>query len=95
MASFRRYILDGLWDKAETTLFLLGVGDKDSLLVSHFYLLLIIRAHTILQEARFLISQQKYLEHLEAQNLSSALTVLRSELAVHNVDPNQLHSLSR
>jgi hypothetical protein len=47
------------------------------------------------QEARFLISQQKYLELLEARKTTAALQVLRNELAPLNVDPDQLHSLSR
>ena len=49
----------------------------------------------ILQEARFLISQQKYLELLEAGKTGSALNILRQELAPLNVDSDQLHSLSR
>ncbi|CAL1705275.1 unnamed protein product [Somion occarium] len=47
-----------------------------------------------LQEAKFLISRQKYLELLEADKTSAALQVLRYELAPLNVDPDQLHSLS-
>lgn len=47
------------------------------------------------QEARFLISQQKYLELLEAQSVNAALHVLRNELASLNIDVDDLHSLSR
>ncbi|OCH88195.1 WD40 repeat-like protein [Obba rivulosa] len=47
-----------------------------------------------LWEAKFLISQQKYLELLEAQKTTAALHVLRNELAPMHVDPDQLHSLS-
>ncbi|KZT26589.1 WD40 repeat-like protein [Neolentinus lepideus HHB14362 ss-1] len=47
-----------------------------------------------LWEAKFLISQQKYLEFLEAENTSAALQVLRNELAPSHVDSDQLHSLS-
>ncbi|KAH9950266.1 WD40 repeat-like protein [Amylocystis lapponica] len=47
-----------------------------------------------LWEARFLISQQKYLELLEAHKTTAALHVLRTELAPMNVDSEQLHSLS-
>lgn len=47
------------------------------------------------QDARFLISQQKYLELLEAQKTTDALQVLRNELAPLDVDPDQLHMLSR
>lgn len=49
----------------------------------------------LVQEAKFLISQQKYLELLEAGKTGAALTILRQELAPLNVDPDQLHSLSR
>ncbi|KZT71398.1 WD40 repeat-like protein [Daedalea quercina L-15889] len=47
-----------------------------------------------LWEAKFLISQQKYLELLEASKITAALHVLRNELAPMNVDPDQLHALS-
>ncbi|KAL6301773.1 WD40 repeat-like protein [Sparassis latifolia] len=47
-----------------------------------------------LWEAKFLISQQKYLELLEAQETTAALQVLRNELAPLNVEPDQLHTLS-
>ncbi|KAJ6463825.1 WD40 repeat-like protein [Mycena vitilis] len=47
-----------------------------------------------LWDARFLISQQKYLELLEAQKTTDALHVLRNELAPLDVDSEQLHMLS-
>ncbi|TFK76226.1 WD40 repeat-like protein [Pluteus cervinus] len=47
-----------------------------------------------LWHARFLISQQKYMELLEAKRLTSALYVLRNELAPLNIDPDHLHTLS-
>ncbi|KAJ6630542.1 WD40-repeat-containing domain protein [Mycena sp. CBHHK59/15] len=47
-----------------------------------------------LWDARFLISQQKYLELLEAQKTTDALHVLRNELAPLDVDSDQLHILS-
>lgn len=47
------------------------------------------------QDAKFLISRQKYLELVEARNPTSALQVLRNELAPLNVDPDHLHTLSR
>ncbi|KAI0306418.1 WD40 repeat-like protein [Multifurca ochricompacta] len=47
-----------------------------------------------LWEARFLISQQKYLEYLEAGKTALALHVLRNELAPLHTDPEQLHPLS-
>ncbi|KAF9052998.1 WD40 repeat-like protein [Panaeolus papilionaceus] len=47
-----------------------------------------------LSEAKFLISRQKYLELLEAKKPTSALQVLRNELAPLNVEPDHLHTLS-
>jgi len=44
--------------------------------------------------AKFLISQQKYLELLESQDLNAALTVLRTELAPLSMDPERLQLLS-
>jgi hypothetical protein len=46
------------------------------------------------QEMRFLISQQKYLEYLEAGQQKKALSTLRSELAPVAKDPEVLHNLS-
>ncbi|KZP21210.1 WD40 repeat-like protein [Athelia psychrophila] len=48
-----------------------------------------------MQEAKFLIHQQKYLELLEAGRTTTALTVLRNELAPLDFDQDQLHFLSR
>ncbi|KAG5643231.1 hypothetical protein DXG03_001315 [Asterophora parasitica] len=47
-----------------------------------------------LWDAKFLISQQKYLELLEAKKTTLALHVLRHELAPLNVESDQLHTLS-
>ena len=44
--------------------------------------------------AQFLISQQKYLELLEQQNINQALTVLREDLAPLKTDLDKLQSLS-
>jgi len=54
----------------------------------------LLRDH-VMQEAKFLISQQKYLELLEASKTGAALNVLRHELAPLSVEPDLLHSLSR
>jgi hypothetical protein len=51
--------------------------------------------HRLLQEARFLIHQQRYLELLDEGSTTSALSVLRNDLAPLNVDPEQLQQLSR
>lgn len=42
-----------------------------------------------------MISQQKYLELLEARKTGAALNILRHELAPLIVDMEHLHSLSR
>ena len=46
-------------------------------------------------EMLFLIRQQKYLELLEAENVTAALVVLRQELQPLHQDERQLHALSR
>jgi hypothetical protein len=48
-----------------------------------------------MQDAKFLVNQQKYLELLEAQKMTEALYVLRNELAPLDVGAEQLHVLSR
>ncbi|KAJ7085797.1 WD40 repeat-like protein [Mycena belliarum] len=53
-----------------------------------------VRDREELWDARFLISQQKYLELLEAQHTTEALQVLRNELAPLEVDSDHLHRLS-
>lgn len=47
------------------------------------------------QDAKFLISQQKYLELLEAKKPTTALQVLRNDIAPLYVDSESLHTLSR
>ncbi|KAG9012086.1 hypothetical protein FRB93_002229 [Tulasnella sp. JGI-2019a] len=47
-----------------------------------------------LQAAKYLVSQQHYLELLEQRGTNRALTVLRSELAPLSVDSDKLHVLS-
>ncbi|KAG9102164.1 hypothetical protein FS749_014943 [Ceratobasidium sp. UAMH 11750] len=53
-----------------------------------------VTAESELRAARFLISQQKYLEQLEAMQPTGALQTLRGELAVYCSDPERLHHLS-
>ncbi|KAF9532157.1 WD40 repeat-like protein [Crepidotus variabilis] len=77
VSQFRRYILEGLWSKAEVALETLGVEDEEG-----FW------------DAKFLIRRQKYLELVEARKPTTALHVLRNELAPLKVDPDQLHTLS-
>jgi WD40 repeat protein len=45
-------------------------------------------------QLKFWIRQQKYLELLEGRNLSGALIVLRQELTPLNQDPDRLHALT-
>lgn len=47
------------------------------------------------QTVKFLIAEQKFLEHLEARDTKKALSVLRNELALLNHDSERLHQLSR
>nr|ANC28035.1 WD-repeat protein [Polyporus umbellatus] len=47
-----------------------------------------------LWESKFLIAKQKYLEYLEAGKTTSALHVLRNELAPLNPEVDHLHALS-
>ncbi|QRV99920.1 WD repeat-containing protein [Ceratobasidium sp. AG-Ba] len=53
-----------------------------------------VTAENELRAGRFLISQQKYLEQLEALQPTAALQTLRGELAVYCTDPERLHHLS-
>ncbi|KAF9447666.1 WD40 repeat-like protein [Macrolepiota fuliginosa MF-IS2] len=78
VSQFRHYVLDGLWSKAEVTLSRLFRGDEEG----------------SLEDARFLINQQKYLELLEAKKTTAALQVLRNDLAPMNNGAEQLHTLS-
>ena len=74
----------------------LGVNDDTSLLVRLRTGDRILRnLEKYQQEARFLISEQKYLELLESNRTTAALYVLRNELAPLEIDSDHLHLLSR
>jgi hypothetical protein len=62
-----------------------------------FYLspILLYLLGSTIQATKFLISQQKYLELLEAGNVTRALYVLRNELAPMTGDLEGLRTLSR
>ena len=96
VAQFRQHILHGHWAKAEATLTRLGVHDEASLLVKSI-IVQYTRATKLKgpQEAKFLISEQKYLELLEGNKTTAALHVLRNELAPLEADSDHLHMLSR
>ena len=98
VAEFRRCILDADWAHADVALMRLGVADDERLWVGLVILCQgcsPIDTHLHTQEAKFLISRQKYLELLEANKITAALHVLRHELAPMAVDPDSLHALSR
>jgi len=95
VSDFRQYVLDGSWAKAEAALTRLSVSDEEGLWVNPPTHLPDPVHLPFTQDAKFLISQQKYLELLEAKKTTSALHVLRNELAPLNVDSDQLHTLSR
>jgi WD repeat-containing protein 26 len=96
VSEFRQYILDANWVDAEAALIRLGVTENEGLWAS----LCLCAGPCLLiswdlQEAKFLIGQQKYLELLEDQNTILALHVLRHELAPLNTASDQLHSLTK
>jgi len=95
VSQFRRYILTGRWAKAETLLPSLFPDNQDHLCVASSSFPSHSPPLTISQDARFLISQQKYLELLEARKTTAALHVLRNELAPINTETEHLHTLSR
>ncbi|KAL1755957.1 WD40-repeat-containing domain protein [Schizophyllum commune] len=78
VSDFRQYVMDGQWTKAESVLTRLVASDDEA----------------GLWDARFLLSQQKYLELLEAKKLSAALNVLRNEIRPMGLEPDRLHVLS-
>ena len=51
--------------------------------------------NAFLEEALFLIREQKFLEALEDKDLTSALAVLRTEISPLNFNTDKVHNLSR
>ena len=94
VAKFRQCVLDGAWDSADEVLMRLGFADDEALWVRILRSQMVACTHAV-QSAKFLISQQKYLELLEARKTAAALHILREELAPLSTEPDQLHSLSR
>ena len=48
-----------------------------------------------LEDALFLIREQKFLEALEDKEYTSALSILRTELSPLNINTEKVHNLSR
>lgn len=97
-SAFRLAILTGDWTEAESLI--QGAYDgartgqeQDGDNPSRNGLLLAEDAS--MREMLFAISEQKYLELLEARDLGAALLVLREELQPLQQDERQLHALSR
>lgn len=84
VASFRQTVLRGRWDKAEELLF-------DSIIEPDGRFL---ATGADPAAMRFWLREQKYLELLEANDNTSALMVLRTELTPLDYDTDRLHFLS-
>ncbi|GAB1192923.1 hypothetical protein APSETT444_002124 [Aspergillus pseudonomiae] len=101
VATFRGAVLAGRWAEAERILVQsfypdgtrrVTSGDGDHLPTKER---LVLVENAEMNEMLFYLRQQKFLELLEARNLSAALTVLRHELTPLNYDIGRLHALSR
>ncbi|KAB8256612.1 WD40-repeat-containing domain protein [Aspergillus pseudonomiae] len=100
VATFRGAVLAGRWAEAERILVQsfypdgtrrVTSGDGDHLPTKER---LVLVENAEMNEMLFYLRQQKFLELLEARNLSAALTVLRHELTPLNYDIGRLHALS-
>lgn len=83
-AQFRAHVLAGDWSKADHDLRALHELLRDSAAV----------APRDLAEMKFVVLEQKYLEHLEAGRVLDALHVLRNELTPLQHDTPRVHRLS-
>lgn len=79
--SFRKSILEGQWQLAETLLFKIPFLSMSSKGVD-------------LPKVQFLIRQQKFLELLEKKETMTALYVLRSEITPLGQNTDKLHQLT-
>lgn len=99
-AAFRSAVLEGRWSKAESILIRSFRPGGDDELTSSSGDVPRTREKLLLAEGAdksemlFHVRQQKYLELLEARDLSAALMVLRQELTPLNYDVGRLHALS-
>ncbi|KAK6833654.1 hypothetical protein PG987_008348 [Apiospora arundinis] len=91
VASFRTAVLNGAWSDAEDLL--LG-ATAPAERTSQNGNGLVLAQGADRNMMRFWIRQQKFLELLEQQKTSQALTVLRTELSPLNQDQGKLHFLS-
>ncbi|XP_049868508.1 WD repeat-containing protein 26 [Pectinophora gossypiella] len=82
-ARFRAHVLAGDWGKADHDLRALADLLRDSSVPAHS-----------LAEMKFVVLEQKYLEHLEAGRALDALHVLRNELTPLGHDTARVHRLS-
>ncbi|XP_023934953.1 WD repeat-containing protein 26 [Bicyclus anynana] len=83
-ATFRQHVLAGDWGKADHDLRALHELLRDSPHVDPHHL----------AEMKFVVLEQKYLEHLEAGRVLDALHVLRNELTPLQHDTPRVHRLS-
>lgn len=99
VAAFRCAVLQGEWLEAESLLFgsiqVDGGGVSISNWESHRHAGLEFAEGADLDEMKFRLREQKYLELLEEGDLGSALNVLRQELTPLHQDIGKLHYLSR
>jgi len=91
---FREAVMQGSWPVVELSLAGMGLTSENDLQVTCSLGNWTLVTQT-LQAARFLVSQQKYLELLEGGQISGALEVLRNELAPTHSGVDKLHLLSR
>ncbi|XP_058809219.1 WD repeat-containing protein 26 isoform X2 [Phymastichus coffea] len=101
---FRQHVMDGEWVKADHDLNELKCfldSSNQSLVVStvlilmcYFYMTTIVTCVLCLQEMKFLLSEQKYLEYLEDGLMLEALQVLRNELTPLGHNTVRVHQLS-
>jgi len=95
-SAFRLAILTGDWMEAETLISCArdanskGEDESDPSRKG-----LLLAEDASIREMLFSVSEQKYLELLEARDLGAALLVLREELQPLQQDERQLHTLSR
>ncbi|KAG0155604.1 hypothetical protein PDIDSM_2776 [Penicillium digitatum] len=96
VATFRSAVLGGRWPEAERILIhsFQSSGSQQIDRKSPQGDTLVLAEEADRNEMLFYLRQQKFLELLEARDLTAALTVLRQELTPLNFDVERLHALS-